>query len=254
MGDSRSTHPAKQKQTREMWGPQHILETPQQLEKQIQQVSPNDPNRDWIIIRLALLLQIKTGAARSARTAARNLNVPVVTAMKWLGAYREEGINALLTYDVGGNPGTPRQPKEFPEDSKSQPSTKRRTRKTTSTQGASRQTLRVTSELAERIDRFVSSQLGDSLAGKLRPSGGRIYQRLVGQLMARGMAVEYRGGLKDSDSPGRLRQRPKLDGSISISLDEVNGLEMRLKDISTQERGRYLRHLLSAGLDLAEHP
>lgn len=254
MGDSRSTHPAKQKKTRELWGPQHILETPQQLEKQIQQVSPNDPNRDWIITRLALLLQIKSGAARSARTAAHNLNIPVVTAMKWLGAYRENGINALLTYDVGGNPGTPRQPKESPESSKGQPSTKRRTRKTTSTQGASRQTLRVTSELAERIDLFVSSQLGDSLAGKLRPSGGRIYQRLVGQLMARGMAVEYWGGLEDSDSPGRLRQRPKLDSSITISLDEVSGLDVRLKDIPTQDRGRYLRHLLSAGLDLAEHP
>lgn len=114
MGDS-STHPAKQKQKRELWGPQHILETSQQLENHIQQVSPNDSNRDWIIVRLGLLLQIKTRAARSARTAAHNLNVPVVTAMKWLGAYREEGINALLTYDVGGNPGTPRQPKKPPK-------------------------------------------------------------------------------------------------------------------------------------------
>lgn len=113
MGDSRSTHPAKQKQNRELWGPQHILETPHQLEKQIQQVFPNDPNRDWIIIRLALLLQIKTGAARSARAAAHNLNIPVVTAMKWLGAYRGNGISALLIYDVGGNPGTPRQAKQF---------------------------------------------------------------------------------------------------------------------------------------------
>lgn len=247
MGDSRSTHPAKQKQTREMWGAQHILETPQQLEKQIQQVSPNNPNRDWIIIRLALLLQIKTGAARSARTAAHNLNVPVVTAMKWLGAYREEGINALLTYDVGGNPGTPRQPKESPNTGKSPASTKRRARKTTSSKGAPRQTLLVTSELAECVDRFVFSQLGDSLEGKLRPSSGRIYQRLVGQLMARGMTVEYRGGLEDSD-------RPKLDSSITISLDEVNGLDVCLNDIPTQERGRYLRHLLSAGLALAEHP
>ncbi|MGB6017432.1 MAG: hypothetical protein WBG32_22035 [Nodosilinea sp.] len=235
-----------------MWGPQHILETPHQLEKQIQQVSPNDPNRDWIITRLALLLQIKTGAARSARTAAHNLNVPVVTAMKWLGAYREDGINALLIYDVGGNPGTPRQPKESPESIKSQASAKCRTRKTTSSRGASRQTLRVTSELAERINRFVSSQLGDSLKGKLRSSSGQIYQRLLGQLMARGMTVEYRDDTEDSDSSGRLRQRPKLDRSITISLDEVSGLEVRLKDIPTQERGRYLRHLLSAGLDLAE--
>ena len=254
MGDSRSMHPAKQKQTRELWGPQHILETPQQLEKQIQQVSLNDPNRDWIVIRLGVLLQIKTGAARSARTAAHNLNVPVVTAMKWLGAYREAGINALLTYDVGGNPGTSRQPKQSPEGSKNQPSTKRRTRKTTSTKRTSRQTLRVTSELAERIDRFVVSQLGNSLGGKLRPISGRIYQRLVGQLMARGMMVKYRGGLEDSNSPGRLRQCSKLDSSITISLDEVNGLEMRLKDIPTQERGRYLRHLLSTGLDLVEYP
>lgn len=114
-GDSNSTHPAKQKQKRDLWKPQHILETPHQLEKQIQQVSPDDPNRDWIIIRLALLLQIKTGAARSARTAAYNLNIPVVTAMKWLGAYREQGIEVLLTYDVGGNPGTPRQPKKTPK-------------------------------------------------------------------------------------------------------------------------------------------
>ena len=84
--------------------------------------------------------------------------------MKWLGAYREQGINALLTYDVGGNPGTPRQPKEAATSGQSQAST--------SSKGASRQTLLLTSELAERIDRFVASQLGDSLTGKLRPSSG----------------------------------------------------------------------------------